>query len=582
MIKGSLQQYSTLLLKYLKPQGCKVLLLAGFLLSTIGLQIVIPQLLRRFIDTATSGGPQESLTQTALLFMGVVLIGQFCHALAAYFSADVGWTATNLLRADLTLHCLKLDISFHHTHPPGEMIERLDGDINALFRFFSQFIVRILGNLILLVGILIVLFGEDWRIGLALTLYVGLALGALLRLQGIAVPHFRAFRATTGELSGFWEERLTATEDIQAVGAKPYVMQGSFQRLRLLMQRGCRANVMFRAFIGSVAAVFVLGNTLAFVVAAFLYTEGLLTIGTVYLVLHYTNLLSTNLMEITDELNELQQATAGIERINELQLTAAKIQDGPGACLPSGQLTVEFQQVDFQYAPGVSVLQNISFRLEAGQVLGVLGRTGSGKTTLTRLLTRFYDPDKGVIRLGGVDLRQTYLADLRDRIGVVTQEVQLFHGTLRDNLTFFNPDIPDEHLLETLQELGLGTWYRVLPAGLDTNLLAGANTLSAGEAQLLAFARVFLRNPGLIILDEASSRLDPATEQLIQQAIHKLLQNRTALIIAHHLKTVERVDEILLLKEGRIQEYGPYHQLAADPNSHFFKLLRLGVEGLWR
>src|SRR5688572_11931837 len=249
MIKGSFPQYWTLLLNYLKPQGGKVLLMAGFLFGTIGLQLVIPQLLRHFIDTATSGGSQESLTQTALLFMGVVLIGQLFHALAAYFSADVGWTATNLLRADLTLHCLKLDISFHHAHPPGEMIERLDGDINALFRFFSQFVVRILGNSLLLGGILVVLFREDWRIGLALTLYVGLALGALLRLQGIAVPHFRAYRATVGELSGFWGERLTATEDIQAVGAKGYVMQGSFLRLRLLMQRGRRANVMFRAFI---------------------------------------------------------------------------------------------------------------------------------------------------------------------------------------------------------------------------------------------------------------------------------------------------------------------------------------------
>jgi ATP-binding cassette, subfamily B, bacterial len=582
MIKGSFHQYWTLLLNYLKPQGGKVLLLAGFLFGTIGLQLVIPQILRRFIDTATSGGPQESLTQAALLFMGVVLVGQLCHALAAYFSAEVGWTATNLLRADLTLHCLKLDLSFHHAHPSGEMIERLDGDINALFRFFSQFVVRIMGNSLLLVGILIVLFGEDWRIGLTLTLYIGLALTALLRLQGIAVPHFRAFRATVGELSGFWEERLTATEDIQAVGATAYVMQGSFLRLRLLLQRGRRAQVLFRAFIGSGAAVFVWGNTLAFVVAAFLYSEGLLTLGTVYLVLHYTNLLSRNLMEITDELNELQQATAGIERINELQLTPAKIQDGPGVCLPTGPLTVEFQQVAFQYGPGVPVLHNISFRLEAGRVLGILGRTGSGKTTLTRLLTRFYDPEQGLICLGDVELRQARLADLRERIGVVTQEVQLFHGALRDNLTFFKPHISDGQILETLQALGLEGWYRSLPAGLETNLLAGANSLSAGEAQLLAFARVFLRDPGLIILDEASSRLDPATEGLIQQAIQRLLRNRTGLIIAHRLKTVECADDILLLEGGRIREYGPYQQLAADPKSAFAGLLRLGGEEVWR
>src|SRR5262245_15805330 len=268
MMKLFPRQYSILLSRYLRPQWPKALLMAAFLLGTIGLQIVTPQILRYFIDTASAGGPQENLTKSALLFIGTVLLGQLLHALAAYFSADVGWTATNWLRTDLALHCLRLNLSFHHAHPPGEMIERLDGDINALFRFFSQFVVRILGNSLLLVGILVVLFGEDWRIGLALTLYVGVALGVLLRLQGIAVPHCRAFKAITGELSGFWEERLTALEDIQAVGAKAYVMQGSFLRLRLLMQRGRRAQVMFRAFIGSVAAVFVWGNSLAFAVSA--------------------------------------------------------------------------------------------------------------------------------------------------------------------------------------------------------------------------------------------------------------------------------------------------------------------------
>lgn len=570
--------HGVLLIQYLKPQLPKVSLLAVFLLATIGLRIITPQILRDFIDTARSGASPETLTHTALLFMATVLVGQLFHALAAYFSADVGWTATNLLRTDLALHCLKLDLAFHQAHPPGEMVERLDGDINALFRFFSQFVVRILGNALLLVGILAILFGEDWRIGLALTAYVVLALGVLWRLQGIAVPHFRAFRAITGDLSGFWEERLAATEDIQAVGAKAYVMRGNFQRLRLLLQRGRRANVMFRAFIGTVAAVFVLGNTIAFIVGAFLFIEGLLTLGTVYLILHYTNLLSANLMEMTDELNELQQATAGIDRIGELRLTPARIQDGPGTLLPSGPLAVEFQQVDFEYTSGISVLRDISFHLEPGRVLGVLGRTGSGKTTLTRLLLRFYDPVDGLIRLGGVDIGQARLADLRARIGVVTQEVQLFHGTLRDNLTFFTPNISDAQLLEALEQLGLDPWYRSLPDGLDTNLLGGSYNLSAGEAQLLAFARVFLRDPGLIILDEASSRLDPVTEQMIQQAIDKLLRNRTGIIIAHHLKTIERADEILILEAGRICEYGPYKALAGDPTSHLFNLRRLGLE----
>ena len=184
-----------------------------------------------------------------------------------------------------------------------------------------------------------------------------------------------------------------------------------------------------------------------------------------------------------------------------------------------------------------SVLHDVSFALEPGTTLGLLGRTGSGKTTLTRLLFRLYDPTAGEIRLGGRDLRDLRLADLRRHVGMVTQEIQLFHASVRDNLAFFDPTIPDGRILAALDELGLWEWYESLPDGLDTKL-AGGGGLSAGEAQLLAFVRVFLKDPGLIILDEASSRLDPATEQRLTQAMTRLLRGRTAIIIAHRLPTV--------------------------------------------
>jgi ABC-type multidrug transport system fused ATPase/permease subunit len=212
-----------------------------------------------------------------------------------------------------------------------------------------------------------------------------------------------------------------------------------------------------------------------------------------------------------------------------------------------------------------------------GEVVGLLGRTGSGKTTLTRLLLRLYDPTAGTIRLGGVDLRDAHRADLRRHIGVVTQDVQLFQASVRDNLALFDTRISDARILAALDELGLGEWARTLPEGLDTVLAAGGGGLSAGEAQLLAFTRVFLKDPGLVILDEASSRVDPATERLIERAVGKLLQNRTGIIIAHRLGTVERADTILILDEGRIAEHGPRVTLATDPGSRFAGLLRTGA-----
>jgi ABC-type multidrug transport system fused ATPase/permease subunit len=219
------------------------------------------------------------------------------------------------------------------------------------------------------------------------------------------------------------------------------------------------------------------------------------------------------------------------------------------------------------------VLKDLSFRLEPGEILGLLGRTGSGKTTITRLAARLYDPDAGAIRLGGVDLRQAQLADLRKLVGMVTQDVQLFHATVRDNLTFFDHTIEDSRIISALGELGLRAWYTALPAGLDTVLAPNGGSLSAGEAQLLAFTRIFLCDPALIILDEASSRLDPATEGLLERAIDKLLQGRTAIIIAHRLRTLQRADTILLLDDGHAIEYGPRAQLAHATGSRFAQLL---------
>jgi len=206
-----------------------------------------------------------------------------------------------------------------------------------------------------------------------------------------------------------------------------------------------------------------------------------------------------------------------------------------------------------------------------------LGRTGSGKTTITRLVFRLYDISSGVIRINNVDVRDPRLYDLRRRVSMVTQDVQLFQASVRDNLTFFNREIPDERILEVIEDLELGEWYRSLPDGLDTRLETGGRGLSAGQAQLLAFARVFLHDPGLVILDEASSRLDPVTEQIIERTIDKLLRNRTAIIVAHRLGTVHRADEIMILERGRVIEHGDRARRADDPSSRFSGLLQTGL-----
>jgi ATP-binding cassette subfamily B protein len=293
---------------------------------------------------------------------------------------------------------------------------------------------------------------------------------------------------------------------------------------------------------------------------------------------HYAGLLGRPIRELTQQIETLQNIGAAVERLSELRAIESKIEDGPGATVPRGALSLAFEDVSFEYDEGEPVLQDLAFKLEPGTVMGLLGRTGSGKTTLARLVYRLYDPTAGQIRLGGVESRQPTIRGLRQRVAIVTQDVQLFQASVRDNLTFFDPGIPDERIHAVIKELELSEWYDSLSDGLDTRLETGGRGLSAGEAQLLAFTRVFLRDPGLVILDEASSRLDPATEQLIERAIDRLLRNRTAIIIAHRLGTVQRADEIMILRDGHVIEYGERERLAADPDSHFYSLLQTGLE----
>jgi ABC-type multidrug transport system fused ATPase/permease subunit len=584
-VKTWLRQYKNLFVKYLGPQRLRVLLLTVLICGHIGLLLASPQIVRAFIDRAGAGGSLRELTATALLFLGVAIAGQVVSLAVTYLGQNVAWTATNALRFDLALHCLRLDMSFHKAHTPGELIERVDGDVSELAGFFSQLMVRLLNNGLLVLGILLLVFREDWRIGLLGSVYVFLVVAFLRRVQKPASRAWGESRQAHAELFGFLGERLVGTEDIRANGGEPYVMLRLYRLMRALLQRGRKASL-----IGSLPfivgySVFMLVVIVTLGSGARLFMRGLITIGTVYLLLSYVNRLYEPLQEIQRQVADLQRAAASVGRVNDLLRAQPKVVESARAALPAGPLAVAFTGVSFRYDDGKgggngtdSVLQDVSFELAPGKVLGLLGRTGSGKTTLTRLLFRLYDPDAGAIALGGVDIRDVGLSDLRGHVGMVTQDVQLFRASIRDNLAFFSRRISDERILTILHEVGLERWYAALPAGLDTVLEAGGGGLSAGEAQLLALARVFLRDPGLVILDEASSRLDPATERLLEQAVDQLLERRTAIVIAHRLATVQRADEIVILDGGNVCEYGPRQALAADPASRFYGLLQTGLE----
>ncbi len=603
------KHYRQLFNTYLSPQKGHVILLGALILGDLGLQLLIPQIMGTFIDAVTQGQGLSNLLRLGIVFLITAFLQQVIAIVTAYFTQNVAWRATNALREDMANHALNLDMGFHKAHPPGEMISRIDSDINTLNDFFSQFLLRLVGNILLIIAVLVLLYFEDWRIGLVLTAFTLAALFILTRFRNIAVPHWETERKAEADFYSFLEERLAGTADIRANGARAYTLRGFFQRIKKMYQSSIKAGMMVNIMLNAMFLTFAVGNAVSLGVGGTLYFSSAITIGTVYIIYQYNRLLERPLEDISRQLSNVQKALASIKRVFELWKTKSKISSPKSSTIETldalnQPLALKFSHISFHYEDPLegnqedknqdptlkeNTLEDIHFQLGSQEVLGLLGRTGSGKTTLTRLLFRLYDPQSGQIQLGGfntpdeggmVDIRQVPLPILRSKIGMVTQNIELFHASVRDNLTFFDSSIPDDHILSVLRELGLSRWVTGLGQGLDTILESEGAGLSAGEAQLLAFARIFLQDPSIVVLDEASSRLDPATEHLIEKAVDHLTKGRTALIIAHRLKTIQRADKIMILENGQMIEFGDRHELALDPDARFHHLLQTGLEEL--
>src|SRR5262245_14751975 len=448
--------YRQLLREYLAPQSRAAALMAALLLASIGLQLVGPQVARRFIDGVQAGAGERVLILVALAFMGVSVAQQAVRVLATYWSERVAWTATNALRADLAAHLVRLDLDFHTSRTPGELIERVDGDVNALAGFFSSFVVELVGSALLLLGALVALALVDVRLGLAFAGFAALALGLLGWVRRFATPYWKADRERSAAFFGYVGELLAATEDIRSSGAVSYAMRRCFGHLRGWLPIRVRAELRGSAVWMTAVALFALGDAIAYGLGGGLYRGGAISLGAVYLVVAYIAMLAAPIETIRTQLQDLQHADAGIARVRELLDVRSRLADGEQP-LPQGALAVEFDRVSFAYQDerrktkdenstltansagpwslvlgpsSAVVLDGIAFHLAAGRVLGLLGRTGSGKTTIARLLFRLYDPQEGAVRLGSVDLRRARLAALRSRVGLVTQDVQLFEASL--------------------------------------------------------------------------------------------------------------------------------------------------------
>jgi ATP-binding cassette subfamily B protein len=556
----------------LRPDAWRWFGLGALVAVGSGLVLTGPLIVRRIVDLATAGTTSSQLAGLAVVFLIVAIAAQLINMAVAWMATVTAWHTTNGIRINLARHVLGLSHAFHRQHTPGELIQRVDGDVTSVSDFMGRVIPRAAGALFMMVGMIGVLFVVDWRLALGALVYVFLAIAVVVRGRDRAVGESSDEMGSYARLYGGIEERLTASEDLRSNGAGGHAMwrfvEDSADTLDSAVRREKAFLRMWWGVDGSVAA----GSVVSLIASAMLVSRGIITVGDAFLLFQYVLLLARPLEDMVDQLETVQKANGAMVRVIDLLAVEPDIRDDGTTLPPNGPLSIEFCDVAYDYGDDQMVLQSINLSFEAGRSVGIIGRTGSGKTTLSRLVLRLVGATSGTLRLGGVPIEEIPVAELRQRVALIPQEVELLNGSIRDNVTLFDETPTDEEVEVALHNAGLGV---LADGGIHRELGAGGAGLSAGEAQLLALARVWLRDPDIVVLDEATARIDPATEALLEDAVARLTLGRTTLIIAHRLSTLRHVDEIVVLDHGRVVEQGQRVDLADDIDSRYRNLLEL-------
>lgn len=562
---------------YLMTQRNPIIVLFLLIGVNIFLQIYNPQFVQSFIDAAVEGEERSALAVTALLFLLLSLVRQAITIVIQYVTSEATWKITNKLRLDLTNRCLAYDLSFHNRHTPGEMVDRIDGDVGRLNNFLSAFALKVISNYLLIAAILIIIYVIHPLIGAAVTVSVLLGLFVLNKLSSFGSATIHHYLAESASFIGFIDERIAGREDIRALKAERHILNTFYSVLRRLyrIRKKTGTNVATVINAGELVLALNMASTLLVMGLIYLY-DTRLSLGTMFLVYYYMTILLVPMKNIVNEVSDLQQVNASLSRINELLNYRSKVEDTGCLRITESRLSIRFDEVSFSYDNDVRGIHNVSFAIPANRTVGIIGRSGSGKSTLAKLIYRLCDAQHGTISINGTDIRRYSLENLRSGIAVISQNIELFEGSLRENITMFKENVSDEDILNIIGLLCMKGWIDNIPEGLDKKIERDGKNLSAGEAQLIAFARAFLMKPQIVILDEATSRIDPVTEKLIEGAFSILMKNCTVIVIAHRLSTIRKSDYILIMQEGEVIEFGETKKLEWDTSSTYFKLIGAG------
>jgi ATP-binding cassette subfamily B multidrug efflux pump len=524
--------------------------------------LVRDALLARGIDPTHA--QSQGLAVVAIVFIASLLLTFLTVYAEGCVMMLMGQYIMYDLRNQIFGHLQRLPIAFYDRNPIGRLVTRVTTDVDALNEMFTSGLVELLGDVLLLAGIVVVLFWLDWR--LALVAFSIVPLLALLTgwFRAGVRQAFRDVRVKIAAINAFLQEHVTGMPVVQLFGreARAYAEFGEINDRHRVAN--VRSIFYYAVYFPGVELITALGIGLLIWVGGGQALAGAVSLGALIAFLQYAQRFYQPLSDLSEKYNILQGAMASSERIFRLLDTPVTIESPPDAYAPRQvRGAIEFDQVRFSYKPGEPVLKGVSFAVQPGETLAVVGHTGAGKSTLANLLLRFYDVDSGAVKVDGVDVSKWSLPVLRRAIGMVLQDVFLFAGTVADNIRLGDSGIDDARLRWAAAEVHALPFIDRLPGGMQAAVRERGAGLSVGQKQLIAFARALAFDPRVLILDEATSSIDTETEQLIQQALERLLQGRTSVVIAHRLSTIQRADRILVMHKGEVREVGTHQELLA-------------------
>ncbi|NOR10851.1 MAG: ATP-binding cassette domain-containing protein [Desulfovibrionaceae bacterium] len=533
----------------------------------IGASLALPYLVRFGIDnyivntSIATAEAMSGLGKLASIFISAVILGFIANFFQVVILEWTGQTIMHQMRQQLFSHMVQLDLTFFHNNPSGKLVTRLTNDIQNMHEMFTSVIVTLFNDSIKLVGILSILFWMNWRLALILSLLLPLITVNTLWFSRLARDAFRTIRTQIARINAYLQESISGVAVIQLFLRE----SDTYTKFKELNNAYLRSNLyqikIFALFMPAIELFSAISTGCIIWYGGGQIIQQHMTIGDLAAFIAYMRLFFQPIRELSQKYSIVQSAMASAERIFQLLDTPSLVStENAKKGTADIQGNVIFHKVHFGYDAGQSVLQDLSFTVLPGQTLAIVGATGSGKSTIVNLLERFYEPDQGKIFIDGQDIRTLDTLWLRQQIGLVMQDVLIIAGTIRENI-LLDREMEDAEFNEVIDKAQLSHLIQQLPDGLDTKIGEGGVDLSSGQKQLLTFARVLARNPKLLILDEATSSVDSATEILIDRAIRSTLANRTSIVIAHRLSTIRSADNILVMEQGTIVEQGSHTEL---------------------